>query len=382
MSELLIAKILKKNRRSAIDRRNFLKLSGLSSVALVLGVSMKAGSKKLLAVGDVADSYKLTPYIFIEKTGKITLMNPKPDMGQGTFQSVPALIAEELEVPLNAVTILQTAGQKEYGEQVSGGSTSVRMNYFSLRKVGASAKEMLLTAAAGQWKVPVGECYAENAKVFHKPSGKSIGYGDLVETASKLDVPQDPKLKEAKDFKILGKNYPRPDVPLKVSGRAVYGIDVEVPGMVYASVEHNPVFGAKIISYDDGDAMKVKGVLKTFKIQRSLGRNRYDGIAVVADHFWAAHQGRLALKIKWDYLGLDKFNSKDYEQSLRDLKNKEGAVVHHDGDFDKSYADAAVKLEAFYETPIVSHSPMEPMNCIAQWTGTDNCGNMGFLPGA
>ena len=372
MSELLIAEILKKKSRSVIGRRNFLKMSGLSSVALVIGVSAKPGNKKLLAVGNLAESYKLTPYIFIEKTGKITLMNPKPDMGQGTFQSVPALIAEELEVSLDAVTILQTGGEAEYGRQVSGGSTSVRLNYFSLRKVGASAKEMLLTAASAQWKVPVDECYADNAKVFHKPSGKSIGYGDLVEEASKLTVPQDPKLKEAKDFKILGKNYPRPDVPLKVSGRAVYGIDVEVPGMVYASVEHNPVFGAKLISYDDSEALKIKGVQKTIKIQRSLGKNKYDGIAVVADNFWAAHQGRLALKIKWDSQGLDKFNSKEYEQSLRDMKDKEGLVVHHDGDFEKSYGEAPVKLEAFYETPIVSHSPMEPMNCVVQWTGADS----------
>ncbi len=372
MSELLISKIKKRNRRSDIDRRNFLKLSGLSGMAFVLGVSTKPGYRKLLAVGDLAESYKLTPYIFIEKTGRITLMNPKPDMGQGTFQSVPALIAEELEVSLDAVTIVQTGGEGEYGEQVSGGSESVRKNYYSLRKVGASAKEMLLTAAAGQWKVPVADCYADNAKVYHKPSGRSIPYGELVETASKLNVPQDPKLKEAKDFKILGKNYPRPEVPLKVSGRAVFGIDVEVPGMVYASVEHSPVFGASIISYEDVESMKIKGVLKTFKIQRRLGRNKYDAIAVVADNYWAAHQGRLALKIKWDYKGLDKFNSKDYEQSLRDLKDKEGTVVHNDGDFEKSYSDAPLKLEAFYETPFVSHSPMEPMNCIAQWTGTNN----------
>jgi isoquinoline 1-oxidoreductase subunit beta len=371
MSELLISEIFKKGRPSAINRRNFLKLSSFSSVALVLGVSAKAGSNRLMAAGNMVDSFNLTPYIIIEKTGKITLMNPKPDMGQGTFQSVPALIAEELEVSLDAVTILQTGGEAEYGRQVSGGSTSVRLNYFSLRKVGASAKEMLITAAAAEWKVPVGECYADHAKVFHKPSGKSISYGDLAEAASKLTVPQDPKLKEAKDFKILGKNYPRPDVPLKVSGRAVYGIDVEVPGMVYASVEHNPIFGAKIISYDDSDALKIPGVLKTVKIQRSLGKNKYDGIAVVADNFWAAHQGRLALKIKWDNQGLDHFNSKDYEQSLRDLKDKEGKVVHTDGDFEKSYGDAPVKLEAFYETPIVSHSPMEPMNCVVQWTGPD-----------
>src|SRR5450432_162977 len=170
MSELLITKILKRNRTSSINRRNFLKVSSLSSFALVLGVSSKPGAGKLLAVGNLTDSFKLTPYIIIEKTGKIILMNPKPDMGQGTFQSVPALMAEELEVSLDAVTILQTGGEAEYGMQVSGGSYSIRGNYFELRKVGASAKEMLLTAVAGQWKVPVSECYAENAKVYHKPT--------------------------------------------------------------------------------------------------------------------------------------------------------------------------------------------------------------------
>ncbi|MES1213995.1 MAG: molybdopterin cofactor-binding domain-containing protein [Bacteroidota bacterium] len=357
---------------SSLNRRNFLKLSGLSGMALVLGVSYKPGTaNKLAAVGNLADKLQITPYIIIEKSGKITLMNPKPDMGQGTFQSVPALIAEELEVSLDAVTILQTTGEKEYGEQVSGGSFSVRGNYQKLRKVGASAKEMLLTAASTQWKVPVKECYAENGKIIHKPSGKMLGYGDLVEIASTLTVPQEPKLKDPKDFKILGKNYPRPDVPLKVSGRAVFGIDVEVPGMVYASVEHNPVFGAKIVSIDDSDTLKVKGVQKTVRFERRLGKNRYDAVAVVADNYWAAYQGRIALKIKWDNNGHDKFNSAEYEQSLRDLAKSPGVVVHNDGDFDKSFAAAPVKLEAFYETPFVSHSPMEPMNCLVKWTADD-----------
>jgi isoquinoline 1-oxidoreductase beta subunit len=356
----------------SVNRRKFLQLSGLSGLVLVLGVSHKRGNTgQLAAAGNLADQLKITPYIIIEKSGKITLMNPKPDMGQGTFQSVPALIAEELEVSLDAVTILQTSGEKEYGEQVSGGSYSVRGNYQKLRKVGASAREMLLTAASSQWKVPVTECYAEYGKIVHRPTKKTFSYGELVETASKLDVPQEPKLKDPKDFKILGKNYPRPDVPLKVSGKAVFGIDVVIPDMVYASVEHNPVFGAKIISYDDSDTLKVKGVQKTVQIQRKLGKNRYDAIAVVADNYWAAYQGRIALKINWDNNGHDAFNSTEYEQSLRDLATKPGAVVHNDGDFEKSFASAPVKLEAFYETPFVSHSPMEPMNCLAKWTGND-----------
>jgi isoquinoline 1-oxidoreductase beta subunit len=372
MSELLIDQIVRSNRPSAINRRNFIKLSSISGAALVLGFSPGTGSMRIAAGGSALESFNFTPYIIIEKTGRITLMNPKPDMGQGTFQSVPALIAEELEVSLDAVTILQTGGEKEFGRQVSGGSSSVRGNYFALRKVGASAKEMLITAAAGQWKVPNEECFAQNGQVFHRPSGRILNYSDLAETASKLNVPQDPKLKDAKDFKILGKNYPRPDVPLKVSGRAIYGIDVEVPGMVYASVEQNPVLGSRLVNYDDSNALKIKGVLKTVQIQRMLGKNRYDAVAVVADNFWAARQGRIALKMKWDNAELEKFNSKDYEQGLRSMANSEGVVVHSDGDFEKSYADAPIKLEAFYETPIVSHSPMEPMNCVVQWTGPDS----------
>ncbi|HVZ56739.1 MAG TPA: molybdopterin cofactor-binding domain-containing protein [Chitinophagaceae bacterium] len=356
---------------NAINRRNFIRLSGMTGAALILGISSHAEEKELAAVGDFAESYKLTPYIIIEKSGKITLMNPKPDMGQGTFQSVPALIAEELEVPLDAVTILQTSGEKEFGRQVSGGSTSVRLNYFTLRKVGASAREMLIAAACSKWKAQAKDCYASKGRVYHRPSGRSLGYGDLVETASRLPVPQSPTLKDPKDFQVLGKSYPRPDVPLKVSGRAVFGIDVEVPGMVYASVAHCPVFDSKLVSYDDSEAMKVKGVQKVVRIQRILGKNHYDAVAVVADNYWAAYQGRLAVKLTWDNQGNEKFNSRDYEQSLRDLAGKEGAVVHNEGDFDKAFGEAPVKLEAFYETNIVSHSPMEPMNCVAQWTAPD-----------
>ncbi|HET6253602.1 MAG TPA: molybdopterin cofactor-binding domain-containing protein [Puia sp.] len=372
MSQALVDKLIKRQSGiKRIDRRNFLKISGLSSAALIIGVSCGPDKKRTIAVASPSPAFNITPYVIIDKSGKITLMNPKPDMGQGTFQSVPSLIAEELEVPLDGVTIVQTGGEKEFGGQTSGGSYSVRGNYQDLRKVGAAAKTMLIGAAAAQWKVPVSECYAENAKIIHRPSGKSLGYGELVEPASKLPVPQNPVLKDPKDFKILGKNYPRPDVPLKSSGRAIYGIDVEVPGMVYASIEHNPVFGGKLVSFDESAALKVPGVQKVVKIQRMLGKNKYDAVAVIAANYWAARQGRLALNAKWDNGELEKFNSKDYEQSLRDMAVKEGKVVHNDGDFNKSFAGAPVKVESFYETPVVSHSPMEPMNCVVQWTAPD-----------
>jgi isoquinoline 1-oxidoreductase beta subunit len=354
---------------SSINRRNFLKLSSLTSAALFIGFSSKG--KAIAAVGDINEAYKITPYVIIEKGGKITIMNPRPEMGQGTYQSVPALIAEELEVALDQVTIEQTSGEKEFGRQVSGGSSSVRGNYKDLRKVGASARAMLIKAASDSWQVPVNECYAENAKVFHKPTGKGVSYADLAEAAAKVDVPQQPQLKDPKDFKILGKSTPRQDIPWKTSGKAMFGIDAKIPGMVCASIERCPVIGGKLTNYDDSEAMKVAGVQKVVKATRVIGNYTYEGVAVVADNYWAALQGRKALKITWDNQGYDKFNSKDYEQSLRDLAKTDGLVVHNDGDFDRAFADAPVKLEAFYETPVVSHSPMEPMNCTAYWQPGD-----------
>jgi len=355
---------------STTNRRNFIKLTGITGAGFIIGLSLKSnnGIAEVAKPGDDVSLYGLTPYIMIEKTGAITLFNPRPEIGQGTFGSIPSLIAEELEVSLDQVIIKQTGGEKRFGPgQFAGGSESIRSDYFTLRRAGASAREMLVSAASRQWNVPVTECYAENAKVFHKPSGKSIGYGDLAEAASKMDVPKEPKLKDPKDFKLLGKKAPRPDIPLKISGRAVFGIDVDVPGMVYASVAHCPVFGAKLVSYDDKATKNVKGVLRVETCERRIGKYKYEAIAVIGSNYWAAYQGRKALAIKWDYKGHESFNSKDYAQSLRDLSKSNGVIDHEQGNFDNAFSTAPVKLDAFYETPIVSHSPIEPMNCVASW---------------
>ena len=373
--------------KNTLARREFLKHTGLSGLALILGVSfrttgeagpetiglvkMHPGDLPLTGLADLPDTYGITPYIAIEPSGTITIINPKPEMGQGTYQSIPSLIAEELEVSLDQVTVLTSSGQKGIASQSAGGSSSVRGSYANLRKVGASAREMLRTAAAQQWNVPVEECYAENGKILHRPSGKSLGYGELAAKASTLEVPANPALKDPKDFKILGKSVPRLDIPLKVTGRAVFGIDMEVPGMVFASVERCPVFGSKLVSYDDSATLKVPGVLKTVKAQRVLGKNHYEGVAVIASNYWAALKGRKALKVQWDYQGFDQFNTKDYEQHLRELAKTDGLVAHDSGDFDTAMAAAPHKLEALYETPIVAHAPMEPMNCIAHWQEGD-----------
>ncbi|NID11305.1 xanthine dehydrogenase family protein molybdopterin-binding subunit [Fibrivirga algicola] len=364
------------------NRRDFLKTLGLAGGALVLGISSANAGVPGTAVGGILNinaapvGAELTPYVIIEKSvgsapGKITIMNPQPDMGQGTFQSVPALIAEELGVGLSQVTILQTGGEEAYGGQISGGSSSVRGRYMALRKVGASAREMLVTAASQQWNVPAGECIVANAQVHHKASGRSIGYGNLIEVASKLPVPTNPTLKDPKDFTILGKPAQRPEVPAKSSGKAQFGIDVKVPGMLYASVERSPVIGSKLVSFDDTKTKQVKGVRQVVKATRVLEENKYDGVAVVADTYWAALKGRRALAVKWDHQGLDAFNTVAYEQKLRELAKQDGVVDHTAGDFGKALAEAATKLDAFYETPMVSHSPMEPMNCVVNWPTTD-----------
>ena len=293
-------------------------------------------------------------------------------MGQGTYQSIPALIAEELELAPDQYTVKQSGGEAQFGPmQFSGGSFSVRASYMDLRKVGAAAREMLISAASKQWGVPASECYAENAKIIHKPSGKSLGYGDLVETASKLEAPKEPKLKDPKDFKILGKSIKRSDIPLKSSGKAVFGIDVDVPNMVYASVERCPVFGAKLINFDKAAALKVTGVEQVIEVERDVDGKKYMGVAVVAKNYWAATKGRKVLNVKWDFQGNDSFNTKDYFQSLRDGLKNEGLVQHSQGDFDKTYSASTNQVESVYETPFVSHNTMEPMNCVAHWKEGD-----------
>lgn len=358
---------------SSLKRRDFLRLSGLTGAGFIMGLSMKGNGVAAVAnLSDSVQSFELSPFIIIENTGKITLFNSKPEIGQGVYQSIPSLIAEELEVSLDQCIIKQTGGEKQHGSmQFAGGSFSVRSSYMDLRKVGASAREMLIKTAAVQWGVPIEECYAENAKVYHKPSGKSLGYGDLADAASRQEVPKSPKLKDPKDFKILGKATPKPDVPLKSSGRAQFGIDVTVPGMVYASVEHCAVFGSKLMSYDEAAAKKVKGVLGVETVTRKFGPYSYDAVAVIAENYWAAFMGRRALAPKWDHQGNDKFNTKEYEQKLRDLGKTEGVVDHTQGEFDKVFAESSNKVEAFYETPMVSHSPIEPMNCVASWYDGD-----------
>ncbi len=350
-----------------ISRRHFIKSAGTAGIALWLGLSAKGAPRK---TSDVTAAKNFTPFILVESNGNITLFNIKPEMGQGTYQSIPALIAEEFEVSLEQVIIKNTGGEKEFGNgQRAGGSTSVRGSYNEMRKVGAAAKAVFTTAASTKWQVDEADCYAENGRIIHRPTKKSAAYGDLLEEASKIELSKEPRLKDPKDFKIVGKQAHRPDVPMKTNGTAIFGTDVQLPGMVYATVERCPVIGGTLKSFDPAEALKVPGVLKIAEVERIVGIYSYIGVAVIANSYWTALQGREKLKIEWDTKGYETYNSVDYDQYLRKQAGEEGMIDKNIGDVKSVKTSPQNTVEAFYETPVIAHHTLEPMVCVAQVTG-------------
>ena len=209
-----------------VSRRSFIKHTSGATIALWLGISSKGFAAK---TPDITTAKNFTPYILVDSDNHITIYNIRPEMGQGTFQSVPAVIAEEFEVSLDQVTIKQTNGEKEFGpQQRAGGSASIRTGYSDLRKIGASAKAVFIAAACKKWNAKEDDCYASNGKIFHKPTNRSFTYGALIDEASAIEIPKEPKLKDPKDFTIIGKQKHRPDVPLKTNGAAEFGLDMNL----------------------------------------------------------------------------------------------------------------------------------------------------------
>jgi isoquinoline 1-oxidoreductase beta subunit len=361
----------------SINRRDFIKISGLTGAALMLGISARA---KVVKAGE--SDIELNAWISIDTSGKVTIINHRAEMGQGSFQAVPQIIAEELEVNLNDVKIIFGVGnQKKYGSQITGGSSTVRGSYKNLLQMGASAREMLKEAAAKKWGVDKSTCYAENGFVIHKPSGKRFNYGELVADASKLELPANVPLKKPEDYKILRKPMPRQDTPLKTNGSAIFGLDKKLPGMLYASVERNTRFLGKVKSFDDTEARKVPGVKHVFKIMMAVFSTTREGVAVVATSTWAAMQGRKALKVEWDDSGFVYHDTAQlYAKMEEDLKTKEGLSARTKGNPAHALEKAEKKIEAVYSTPYESHSAMEPMNCVANVTD-DSCEIWGPIQG-
>ncbi|HVS97712.1 MAG TPA: molybdopterin cofactor-binding domain-containing protein [Puia sp.] len=356
------------------SRRQFLRNTGLTGIALTLGFRFPAfaadapgGLPEIVsAAGTLPEGIVLMTWISIDKSGKVTLFNHRSEMGQGSFQAVPQMIAEELEVDLDQVNIVFAPGsQTKYGSQITGGSSTVRGSYRNLLRISACAREMLLQAAAKKWGVPVSECYAEKGQVFHRPTGKKFTYGDLVEDAAKLDPPKNPTQKARKDYRLIGQPLPRQDTPLKTNGTAVFGLDKKLPGMLYAVVERSPRILGKVVSFDDSAAKALPGVRQVMKVQRIVFSRLQEGVAVVADSLWTAMQARRVLKIQWDDTGFEHLDTETLYNRMREDIGKPGLNDRSAGDFDTAYQHADTKVEAVYETPYQSHACMEPLNCIA-----------------
>jgi isoquinoline 1-oxidoreductase beta subunit len=362
--------------KQQLSRRKFLKLTGMTGTVLALGsyLPVFGGDWKIINAEEAAAAgIELNAFISIDTTGKVTIVNHRAEMGQGTFQSIPQMIAEELEVDMNAINIVFADGnERKYGGQTAGGSSSIRTTYKRLSQVGATAREMLIEAAAKKWNVSKGECYAETGFVIHRPSGKKFGYGELVEEASKLKPSSDVKIKRPDQYKIIRKPLPRRDTPMKTNGEAVFGIDKKLPGMLYAVVERAPRFNGKVKSIDDAETKKVPGVKHVVKVNRDVFGNMREGVAVVADSTWAAMQGRKALKVDWDDSGFEHYNTDQLYTKMREDVKREPNSMRTQGNFKAAFEKAEVKVEAVYETPYESHSCMEPLNCIANVTA-DGC---------
>lgn len=353
-----------------ISRRNFIRLSGMTGTALTIGFYFPAlgkGSPAIITAGAAENlGVQLTSWVSIDQSGKITILCHRAEMGQGAFQSIPQIVAEELEVTLDQVTISFAPGHpSKFGSQVTGGSSTIRGGYKALLRTGATAREMLTEAAAKQWNADKADCYAAGGFIIHRPTGKKLGYGELVEAASKLTPPATVALKLRKDYKIIGKPLPRQDTPLKVNGKAEFGLDKKLPGMLYAVVERSPRFLGKVKQLDDAAAKAIPGVKQVIKIQMPVFATNREGVAVVADSLWAAMQARKLLKIEWDDSGFEHLNTEQLFTRMKDDLQKPGLSQRTGGNFESFFQKAEKKIEAIYETPYESHSCMEPLSCIA-----------------
>ncbi len=348
------------------SRREFLKAGAAVGGGLILGVVLPEGSA-YSAGAPVATSMP-NAWVRIGSDDSITILSARSEMGQGVYTALPTLVAEELEVDLTKIEVETAPAGEAYinsliGGQLTGGSTSVVEGYDKLRIAGAQARTMLVAAAALKWRVDASACRAQNGMV-HGPGSAKASYGELAAAASKLPVPKDVKLKEHKDSRYVGKPVKRLDSAAKIDGTAEFGIDVTLPGMLYASLAQCPVIGGKVASLDAGRARSMPGVKHVVQIE--------DGVAVVADTWWRAKVARDALDIKWDEGAGSSLNTDGIVSALKAAAAKPGALIKKQGDVDEAMKGAAKTLQADYELPFLAHAAMEPMNFTAD-VRKDSC---------
>ena len=349
------------------SRRRFLKSGAAVSGGLILGFYVPGSwaMAKAPAKAKAASAAPFAPNVWLRvgADDNVTIILSQLEMGQGIMTAMPMLVAEELDADWNKIKLEPAPVDPAYGNQrlggrmITAGSASVRGFWKPLREAGATARAMLVTAAAQTWGVPESSCSTERGEVIDSSSGRRLRYGMLVEKASALPVPKQVSLKDRKDLHLLGQSLARLDIPQKVNGSAVYGMDVKLPNMLIARVLHCPVFGGKVSAYNADRAKAVPGVRQVAQIS--------SGIAVVADGYWAATKGLEALQVKWDEGPNANLSSEEIRKRFAEAAQKAGVVARNDGDFAKAFSGAAHQLEAVYEVPYLAHATMEPQNCTA-----------------
>jgi len=339
---------------SPITRRELLTGGVAAGAGLVIGFYLpheRHGGRR---------SFSPNAYLRITPDNKITVVVARSEMGQGVRTALPMILAEELEADWKQIEIEQAGASTLYGDQTTGGSASIRTTWDPMRKAGAAAREMLISAAALTWNVPRSGCTAEAGYVKHAASNRSLSYGELVGRAANLPIPTDVPLKQSKDYKIVGQRLARVDTPAKVKGQAVFGIDFRLPGMKYAVLSRCPTIGGKVASFDDKESKKNSGVSYVGKVGDSA-------VAVVADSVWGAMEGRRVLNVTWDDGANRDLNTAALVAALKQGASKKGANLFAAGDPAKV---SGRHVAAEYQLPFMAHAPMEPGNCTAHYQGS------------
>jgi isoquinoline 1-oxidoreductase beta subunit len=353
-----------------VSRRDFLRTGLFAGGGLILGLHLPS-----LAAEKKNGRFALNAFVHIGTDDSVTVIVNHSEMGQGPYTSVPMLVAEELDadwakVRFEAAPVAAVYNHSVYGIQMTGGSSSTWSEWERVRKAGATARAMLIAAAAADWNVEPKSCGTEPGHVVHAASGKRIAYGRVAEKAADLKPPENVPLKDPKNFRIVGKPTKRLDTPDKVNGKAVFGIDVQLPGMLVALVARPPVFGGRVKSVSADEARAVPGVKHVVQIPR--------GVAVVAEGFWPAKKGREALEVDWDDGPLARLDSRTQLEQYAALAKKPGVVTRKEGNAADALKKATKTIEAVYDLPYLAHAPMEPINCVADvkadrcevWVGT------------
>ena len=353
-----------------VSRRSFLRTTGLAGSALVLGVRTGWSSLPLPGLGAEPSGFEPNVWVSIGEDGIVQLTVHRQELGQGARTACCMLLAEELEVDLDDVKVVQALGDPKYGDQSTGGSTTVRLNWLPLRRAGAAAREMLVETAARRWAVPTAECRAESGAVVR--GSDRLTYGELAAEAAALPVPEEPQLKDPADFKLIGTPRRLIDTEEMVRGEAVYGYDIDIPELLIASVERSPVAKGSIASYDADAARSVRDVVDVIELEPTAAGFTNAGIAVLATNTWAAMRGREALNARWEPGPLATETTSERRAELEEIASRAGTVARAEGDYDAAAGAADRVIEAAYYAPYAVHAMMEPPTATARVDG-DRC---------